>query len=389
MARVLIGWELGAGRGHLVSMRLMADELLARGHQVVLAAQRIDVPVAMPSGAQLLQAPLWPGLLTAVQAGEGRVATIVDVLARLGLGRQGVLAGMVRAWEALLSVTDADVVVADYAPALLTTVRGRWPSVATGPGFQVPPADIDPVPRLGGGEPGHDEAALLDTIDAELHQCGLAPLPHLAALFATDAPLIASVPELDPYRRDDTTARFIAPGLDGVPQPGGGEGDEVFVYANSPLQASEAFWRALAATGLPIRAHIPGIDTALRASIATLGVRVEPRPVPIDRIAARSRLCVNHGAHGILCAMLAGGVAQVMLPMDLEKQLHSVAVARHGYGIASSGATETMSALTQTVRTAYDDTAMHRRVRDAAPSFHARMAEPYGRSVADAVEALL
>jgi rhamnosyltransferase subunit B len=389
MASVLIGWELGAGRGHLVSMRLMAEALVARGHKVTLAAQRLDVGVTMPPSVAMVQAPVWPGLLSSVGAGQGRVATIADVLARVGLGRQGVLAGVIAGWEGLIATTGADAVIADYAPGLLMAARGRLPSVSTGPGFQVTPADADPLPRLGGGEPGHDEAALLDTIDAELRSAGRDPLPRLAALFTTDAPLIASFPELDPYRRDGSNARFIAPGLDGVPQPGAGQGDEVFVYANSVLQTNEPFWRALAATRLPVRAHVPGIDTRLRTAIAALGIKVEPRPEPMDRIVARSRLNINHGAHGIICAMLLGGVPQIMLPLDLEKRLHSEAVARIGLGLMPTANEDAIPQLADLIRSAYDDVAMAQRARDAAPAFSARMAVPYGAAISGAVEALV
>jgi rhamnosyltransferase subunit B len=386
MAGVLIGWELGAGRGHLVSMRLMAEALVARGHKVTLAAQRLDGGVAMPKDVAMVQAPLWPGLLSSVGAGQGRIATIADVLARIGLGRQGVLGGMIAGWDGLIAATGADLVIADYAPALLAAAHGRVPSISTGPGFQVSPSDADPLPRLGGGEPGHDEGALLDTIDAERRAAGREPLPRLAALFATDAPLIASFPQLDPYGRDDGNARFIAPGLDGVPQPGAGQGNEVFVYANSALQANLAFWRALAATRLPVRAHIPGEASQLRQSVAKLGIRVEPRPLPIDQVVARTRLNLNHGAHGIICTMLLAGVPQIMLPLDLEKRLHSEGVARLGLGVLPEG--DLLPQLTDVVRAAYDDPALAQRARDAAPAFAARMAVPYGVAISEAVEAL-
>ncbi|CAM3264477.1 hypothetical protein SPAN111604_13730 [Sphingomonas antarctica] len=389
MANVLIGWELGGGRGHLVSMKLIAEALIERGHRVTIAAQRTDVPLTMPPGVAMFQAPIWPGLLSTVGAGDGRVSTIVDVLARLGLGRRGVLAGMISAWEALIALSRADLVIADYAPALLVAARGRLPSVSVGPGFQVAPSDTDPIARLGGGSPGHNEGNLLDTVDAELRAAGRKPLPHLAALFATDAPLIGSFPELDPYHRNDQTGRFIAPGLDGVPQLGAGQGDEVFVYANNPIQANKPFWQAVVATRLPIRAHIPGIDTSLRVAIAAMGVTVEPRPVPIDRIVARSRLCINHGAHGIICAMMLGGVPQLMLPLDLEKGLHSAAVAHAGLGVLPPIDENTVANLPAILRAAYHDAELVQRVREATPGFHARMTVPYGPAVAEAAAALL
>ena len=389
MARILIGWELGAGRGHGVSMRLIADALARRGHDVILAGQRTDLPIHTETPLIRYQAPLWPGLLKAVETKSGHVATLFDILARLGLARPRVLAGMIGAWDAILAASRADLVVVDHAPALMAAARGRVPVIAVGPGFQVPHVTEAPPARVGGGEPGFDEAQLLDTIDAELRAVGRAALPHLSALVAVDAPLVSSFPELDPYRRTDANARFIAPGLDGVAPPVGKPGDEVFVYAANGLQESDAFWAGLVSSRLPIRAHVPGATAETRSRIAKMGVKVEAHPLPMAQIVARSRVNVNHGAHGIVCAMLLAGIPQLMLPLDLEKHLHSEAVDREGLGLMRPGNALTPVALGEALRSLWDDAAIAGRTRSAAPAFNARMAVPYGEAVADVAASLL
>ena len=41
MSRILLAWELGAASGHLAGLRPVVEVLLARGHQVTLAAQNL------------------------------------------------------------------------------------------------------------------------------------------------------------------------------------------------------------------------------------------------------------------------------------------------------------------------------------------------------------
>lgn len=389
MARILIGWELGAGRGHMISMLALADALIARGHQVALAVQGVTVvPGALPAGLTLFQAPLWPRLLIGERPPAKRhAATVIDILARLGLDTPGTLTRLLLAWDGILAGFDPQVVIADHAPALLLAAQGRVPTVTVGPGFQVPPADGEPLARLGGGEPGYDEAAMLDLIDADLRDAGRAALPSLSAMLRATCPLIASFAELDPYPRSPD-ARYIAPSVEWTP-PAGVPGEEVFVYANSPLQRSEGFWSALAATGLKVRAYLPLDDDALVAAIARHGVIVERRPVPWPAIAARSRVAVNHGAHGVMCALMLAGIPQLALPQDLEKLLHSEALARAGWGRMLDGNQAKPEAITAALAALHADGAMLARVRAASPDFQARARAPFGMAVADAAAGLL
>lgn len=64
MSTVLLAWELGAGIGHLARLRLVAEALLAAGHQVHLAA-----PSTSPVRACLAElGRLYPGRVTASPA---------------------------------------------------------------------------------------------------------------------------------------------------------------------------------------------------------------------------------------------------------------------------------------------------------------------------------
>ena len=192
VARILIGWELGAYRGHIVRMRLIAARLLSEGHSVAMALQQIDALGVDPDPRiQIWQAPVWPRLLVnAAQDLSRPVATMGDILARLGLDRPGCLAALVSGWDAIFAGFQPDVVIADYAPALLTAARGRIPSIQAGDVFACPPHDASCFPDLAGHAPAYDEATLLDIADADLASVGRGALSSLPALFAADKVLI-------------------------------------------------------------------------------------------------------------------------------------------------------------------------------------------------------
>lgn len=390
MSRILIGWELGAGLGHVVQTMAMAKALALRGHEVTLAVQRFDsFPPSLPERVQLVQAPVWPGLMRSYEGAPWkRAVTMIDILARMGLDRPRVLKHLVLAWDGLIAATRADLVIADYAPGLIVAAQERLPSIATGSGFQVPPVASSEALRIGGAEAGYDEAEMLDVIDADLREAGRQSLSGLADIFRCSLPLIASFRELDPYQRSLDT-EFIAPAIGYRPSPAGQPGDEVFVYLNGPIRKSEAFWKGLVQSGHKIRTYLLDADDALAAMVAGHGVIVERQPVPWPLIVARSRIAVHHGAHGMMCALLLAGIPQICLPADLEKQLHSNVMAQNGLGIILDPDTTASDQLAEAVRTLHSDTEFIARARAAAPGFGRRVELPFETSISEAADALL
>src|ERR1700712_3833915 len=144
MARILIGWELGANRGHIARIAQTAGILRASGHEVALALQQVgSLGIYRDVTIPIFQAPVWPRLLlSAAVAPHGPVSTMVDILCRLGLEMPGTLAAIVSAWDAILTHWQPDIVVADFAPGLLCAANGRTMTVSTGTGFGQPPAHL-------------------------------------------------------------------------------------------------------------------------------------------------------------------------------------------------------------------------------------------------------
>ncbi len=390
MARILLGWELGANRGHIERLLPMANRLLEGGHEVTMALQLVDgLGLDADPRITIWQAPIWPRLLINMpQDGGRRCTTMGDILAQLGLDRPGCLAAMVRGWEAIFVAAKPDIVVADYAPALLCAARGRIPSIAVGDGFSNPPHHLDTFPSLTGGPSAYDEDMLLDTADADLVSIGRTPLAGLPALFATDVQMVGNFAELDPYR---TVRRgsYCAPSVKlPLPDSHGGGGNEIFVYGYNRIAANHAIWAGLSQSGRRIRIHMRDASPDHLSAFKGLGFIYEPKPVPFPLIAKRSCMTVSYGGNGFTSACLIAGLPQLMIPLDLEKQLTVSGVVALGFGkaIALQSSAAAFGAAASGLAS---DHALAERLRVAAPAFRARMQTTMTDDVIASVERLL
>lgn len=387
MANILLGWELGGGRGHLVKLRDLAERLRKDGHRTCFAVQRLDaLGAAEEAGGPVAQAPLAPALLRGTaRAHPGVPATHGDILARLGLDDAALVANLVREWQRLFASFAPDLVVADFAPFLLMAARGRIPAVAVGNGFSLPPAGLPCFPNLTAAAPLADEERLLAALDRGLAAAGAERVARLPAVYAADRSIVASFTELDPYR-EQREEPLVAPHFGPVLPPPAGTGDEVFVAVaagpESPL------WDGLAAAGLPVRAYAPLFSAEDRAKLAKRGIAMAAEPVPFAEIAARSRLLISHGGLGIVSSGLVAGLPQVVCHFDLEKALTGLAIARLGVGGHVSLPALDPERFAASLRQMAADDGFARRAREAAPGFRARCGAPFVDEVAQAVAAL-
>jgi rhamnosyltransferase subunit B len=388
MSTILIGWELGANRGHLVRMGELARRLAATGHRVVLASQRLSREVELPANVVMWQAPLWPRLLSTVGGAGGPAPnTMGDILARLGLDQPETLPALIAAWRELLHAVRPDLVIADFAPALLCAARGRLPSLSVGLGFDCVPAHLDHFPSLTGLPPVFDEAQLLDQVRRGLAALGAEPIERLPQLFEADRVLAGSFAELDSYakwRREPVVAPSVA---HPVGEAAGGE--EIFVYADPVLLRSGVFWEGLVRAALPVRVYAQGASPAQQSELEKLGFRVERAPIPFARIATRSRLTMSYGGLGFVSSALAAGVPTVVVHYDLEKGLTGQAVTRLQLGGHVHLSQIKPDAFVTSLRQLYANDSFQRRAQELAPGFRARLTPGQEEVAAAAVTELL
>ena len=377
MARVLLGWELGGNRGHSVPLKALARALQDDGHDVVIAAQQPAQFVNLTS-VTVLQAPIWPGLLgTAPQQGPIPPVNMGEILIGLGLSVPGALTGLIRAWDAIIRQVRPDVVIADYAPALSCTTRGRIRTISAGTGFCQPPADMDAFPdllRL--SHKAHPEP-ILDIINHELAAAGRAKVDTPAAIFAADAQVVACFAEFDPYRRWRKTS-YVTPHMAQLAPIPDALGIELFVYFHRADGDATNLWDALAAKGLKTRVFIAQAERSGHAALRNRGFIVEPEPLSWALIAKRSRMVISHGGLGFTSGALAMGLSHVVLPHDLEKIVTGLTVKKLGNGDCVMPS-DKPDLIVDRVQTAFESSQLHDKTRSASKVIRERIGRHAGR----------
>ena len=380
MAKILLTWELGLNSGHAVRLAQLAQALQAAGHETCFAVQRPDSLRRWRGQAgftEVRQAPIWPGLLRHNDVPPLRgERSWGDLLTAMGMHDSGVLEYMLRCWDAILTDSGADMVIADFAPAAMLAARGRVPVVAVGTGFTVPPSEGATFPLLRGDKPLIAEDALLTLVNRALSRVGRPALSHLPEMAVADLACPATFAELDPYRGRRTGAVY-PPFVSGETGQAG-EGQAVFAYFTVADARTAALMRALplvAKAGALVRAWLPGIQSADAKDLTAAGVEVLTAPAPQPEIAATSRLLITTGGLGMASFALAAGLPMAILPVDLEKALTADAIAALGSGTVLPQGQES-AALAQSIQAAANATELRTRARFQYPDFKRRCIPP-------------
>lgn len=203
MSRILFAWELGANLGHLARVAPIAEKLRAAGHQVLFAVRDVKsgARVLGAKGFAFAQAPYWHRRAGPPQA-PGNHA---EMLALEGYADPASLWGMVRGWITLVHLFRAEVIIADHSPGAL--IAGRilgLPQAQLGTGFEIPP-QVTPLPSIRPWENvpqerlQRSEHRLVESINSAIRSFRGPELERLADLFKTEARILATFPQLDPF----------------------------------------------------------------------------------------------------------------------------------------------------------------------------------------------
>jgi len=346
MAHVHLCWELGGGLGHAGRLKLLAQGVIAAGHAVSLSVR--DLAVAQTLLADLavpvLQAPVWGHRAVGLPDNRGNLA---EIILEYGYLEANGLAGLVRGWRALFTLTGADVVIGDYAPTALLAARTLGlRSVSVGIGFTLPPPGRA-LPHLRDWEAiapqrlAQAEARVLDVANAVLARHGAAPLAWAADLFLGDVPLMTAWPELDHYGRDDDgrgagvewLGPMFAAGAGMAPKWPDGAGPRVFAYLKSGHADHAAVLAALARAGCRVLCYIPEVANGKPPPVPMPGILYARKPVDLARALAGADWCVCHGGEATVAQALLAGVPLLLLPMQVEQFLLSRRIAAAGLAV--------------------------------------------------------
>lgn len=340
MARILFGWELGAGLGHVATLVPLARALVARGHEVTLALRDPVAcwPLLRDSGLRVVAAPLvFPGTTPASR--KPFVArSYADILAWHGFDDSAVLSPLLGAWHGLFDLLRPDLIVAEHAPTLCLAAHGRIPTLGVGTGFTVPVLD-------GAGEfPVFRQEASALVPAARLHEVLGAvlsahgqPVPSqpLRAVMG-DRGMVTTFAEIDPYRPARRTPAvgpvWPVPAAAALPAA-----PRCLVYLPADHPALEKIARGLRGLSMPGDVYVRGASPRVRAWFEEAGLVVAERPLALAEVLPGATVVLHHGGAGITQHCLAWGRPQVVAPAFLEQQITAEVLRRANLAVLLGG----------------------------------------------------
>ena len=398
MAHFLLAWELGGGLGHAGRLKILAQELLARGHRVSISLRDLVQPHRLMADLDLpkFQSPVWLHKAMGLPPVQ---ANLAEILFQCGYLDAEALHGLVIGWRTLIQHVQPDLLVADYAPTAILAARSLGVrSASVGIGFYSPPAgralpslrDWETIPEA---RLRSSEARLVQTINGILGQYGAAPMQHGADVLLGDLQLLCTWPELDHYHRAaHEVAQWYGPTF--LPQGGeaplwpAGTGPKVFAYLKSGHPDHAEILKALVAEGCSVLCYLPEVAGGMPPPVTSPLLRYAQAPVSLDAAYRDAALCVCHAGEATLAQALLAGVPVLLLPMQAEQFLMSRQVQQSGAGINAAMLARPLD-WRQLLRQMLGDSSYRSAAQDFASRYSGFSQQAQVRALADAFEANL
>lgn len=338
VASVLLGWELGAGYGHLAILAPLGRALAQQGHQVVLAAR--DLPAARQfcakDGFAVEAAPFWKMPPQVGRTGRP-TETLAEPLLSIGFAEPETLGAILASWDAIIDRLRPDLVVAEFAPGLALACLGRIPFVTVGTGYSIPPAgrslpSIRPwVTELSETAVGN-EHRLLEGI-AKVQSGRHAAIPAFVGdVMAAGRAFVCTVPMLDPYQayRSEPAVGPVARVFDSFPE--GEERKGAFAYLAADCPNMDKVLHGLSCSGAGVEAYVRGTNEAWLNAQARPAVSLRRQPQDMFQQLSRVRVLVHHGGNATTHQGLWAGIPQIIISKSLEQTVTGRAVHSAGAG---------------------------------------------------------
>jgi UDP-N-acetylglucosamine:LPS N-acetylglucosamine transferase len=200
MARILLVWEMGGGFGHILPLKALADQLAARGHQV-LVATRDPIKthsVFADSDHITLCAPGFAGM----SINPTQICALSDVLwFDCGGHCAATFGAVLRSWRNLYRALNVDLVIADAAPCAIAAAQGLLPCMLYDAGFHA--TDVAAWPpfrdweKIDHGTVRQRAAKLLSHLNQARAELALPAVDQLHEGFRADRSVLRNLPELD------------------------------------------------------------------------------------------------------------------------------------------------------------------------------------------------
>lgn len=333
MPTLLIGWELGAGNGHLHRLVPIIDWYLRRGWNIVAAvraraaAEALFAPFrCFPEGSlSIIQAPIF---LHRVQ-GAGTTSSLAELMARIGFADPTLLRPVVSAWQRIVAEARPDAVISDMAPSLNIALRGTLPNAVIGNGWTIPPDTTNPISFV--SRPGAQLSAI-DASDRILETvarvAGGTYFERFCDLLRGSANFVCTLEMLDPYKEHRSEGYywpFEIPSQAAAPAQ---EPDQGFIYLPKDHPVLGAVVSAIESGTLAFRGYFSGEE------FKRPNLHASSSPLDLSAELPRSRIAVHHGGLATAIQCIVHCVPQIISALDWEKRVIASGVEAAGHGMA-------------------------------------------------------
>lgn len=347
MANILLTWELGGGLGHVLPLRHLSKQLVARGHRVSVAVRDLAAAAKAFQGVnvQLYQAPFrleWPDY------GVRPTRTFADVLHNIGFGDAAELAALSAAWLNLYRLIQPAVIGFDHSPtALFAALDCPVKRILLGTGFTCPPP-TSPLPALQPTTDDREQSScqiehhVLENINRVRAGRRLQALSSVGAMFAAaDACLLSTYPELDHFgpRQGADYVGVANESIGDLPEWPAADRPRILAYLK-PTADVDHVVEALTARRLPTVLYTGRRDAASLRRWTTDWVRPSATPINLQKAAAACDLAILNATHGSTAELLLAGKPAVHLPLVLEQTLLAHRIEGLGAGICAAPGSE-------------------------------------------------
>ncbi|MBW4521991.1 MAG: hypothetical protein KME16_20105 [Scytolyngbya sp. HA4215-MV1] len=294
--KVLLGWEIGGGQGHIQRLVALAQHLQICGYTPIFALKHYNLR-GLDFPWQKLDVPPLPF------SGREMSHTFADILATFGFDDVRLLTAHLQAWQDILVAVQPKLVITDHAPGLVLAAQGRVPTLVVGSHFAVPPP-VAVFPPLRLPTPAESDQRQIQVIET-IQQVIKVTAP-LGKLLNGDRRFIFSLPELDCYRfwrKDPDYAQYA--GIHIAPLP------------DRHISPDGTAWAYLA-TDYPAR------------DLVYNTLRPQHEFKPLHEALSDKSLAIHHGGLTTTIGCLLMGIPQLILPRYLEQQLTAFALLRLG-----------------------------------------------------------
>lgn len=333
MAKILVGYELGGGHGHVHRLMPVVRALEAEGHEVIFFLRNIRENAVLLARERRPILPV-PDLVERIPnaPNPAPMGTYLDIMCHSGFFRRQALHAGMLAWRGLIEQADPDLVICDHSPICILACFQERPVVQVADGFTMPPAEDDLFPVFREGRKHLVDPAHVLRVMQYVQAQNQRPVPKsVTEPFRTAGRLVCTLPELDPYTATRSDA-VVGP-VEGLqePQPLPGK-PHFFAYVSLEHKKTKPFLRGLRASKMSGEVFARAMTDEVAKALARPGLTVHREPQAMKDVISRATMIIHHGGNGTSCAALSGGRVQLTLPTHMEARLTCDALTRLGVG---------------------------------------------------------